>query len=517
MRKAIGVFFGTEYSAMAYIAPTGEPKIIKNVEGGNTTQSVVSWKRTEKGDIELLVGKVAKEQAVLNPEDTVKSIKRKIGTDYKKEIYGEEYTPEEISSRILMKLKADAEMYLGEEITDVVISVPAYFRALEREATKTAARLAGWDIEKVKIVNEPVAAALTFGLDKDLKEGKIFIFDLGGGTFDTTVFDVVPDIDGRIFNVVTTGGKRLLGGDDFDARIINYVAEEFKKENSDYGGGLRDDPGALQRLTTAAEEAKKELSSAKSTKINIPFIIPEKSLHVDMKLTREKFNELTEDLIEEIKELTEKTLVDAGAGIKKEEIDKVVMVGGCSRIPAVIDAVREVFPDKDVLLHDPDEAIAKGAAIFLTHPPVTDLLSHSLGVEAIVNGMSGKFVKIIKKNTMLPTKSSEAFATPEDNVTSVVVKVYEGENETAKDNFYWGELVVQDIPAAPKGQEKVDVTFEYSTEGLLAVTATVESTGKPTKTEIENPARISDKELPKMKARAEEEAKALMPEGDLEE
>lgn len=520
MVKTIGIDLGTTYSAMAFVDMDGTQKVINNKEGFPTTPSVVAWRKKDKG-LELIVGMVAKNQAVINSDNTVSSIKRMMGTDYKVKINDEEYTPEEISARVLMKLKRDAEETLGETITNAVISVPAYFRDGERKATKNAAIIAGWDKNAIEIKNEPDCAAMAYGLDRHIEKGKILIFDLGGGTFDVTVLNITEGI----FNVVTNGGERLLGGNDFDNRIVNYIVEEFKKENDI---DLRDNKEAMQRIAEQAEIAKNSLSSSTSVEINIPYIVPDRRLDIKKTLTREKFEQLTKDLVDKAKDVTKTTLKDAE--INDSEIDSIIMVGGCSRIPAVSNAVKEIFPGKKILLFDPDLAIAKGAAIFATilFEPKTEeekerrkkilnkvgpgeiVASHSLGVDAIVNGVIGTFSVIIPKDAHLPAEGSETYATSEEDQTSAHIVVYEGEKEKAIENNRIGELIVSDIPSAAKGVEKVDVIFRYAMDNTLQVMAKVVSTGKTVNVEVESSTRIPEKALMAMKSKAEKD-KALMP------
>jgi len=521
MVKAIGIDLGTTYSAMSYIDIDGTQKVINNKEGNSSTPSVVSWREKEDKSLELIVGSIAKNQAVVNPDNTVSSIKRMMGTDYKVKIRGEDYTPEEISARILMKLKKDAEESLGEEITNVVISVPAYFRDGERKATKNAAIIAGWRKDSIEIKNEPDCAAMAFGLDRHIEKGKVLIFDLGGGTFDVTVLNIA---DG-IFNVMTNGGERLLGGNDFDNRIVSYIVEEFNKDN---GIDLRDNKEAMQRISEQAEIAKNTLSGATSVEFSVPYVVPDRRLDIRKTLTVEKFNELTKDLVEKTKEITIKTLKDAG--IDDKEIDTVVMVGGCSRIPAVKDAVKEIFPGKKTLLFDPDLAITKGAAIYATIlfdakteeerekrrkilnlvGPGEIVASHSLGVDAIINGKPGMFSIMIEKDAHLPAESVETYGTSEDNQTNAHVVVYEGEKDIAAENNCIGELIVSDIPPAPKGTERVEVTFRYAMDNTLQVMAKIVSTGKTVNAEIESSTRIPEKALMAMKDKAEKD-RALMP------
>jgi molecular chaperone DnaK len=520
MVRTIGIDLGTTYSAMAYVDIDGTPKVINNKEGDTSTPSVVTWREKEDGNVELIVGTIAKNQAVINPDNTINSIKRMMGKDFKLSIRGEEYTPEEISARILMKLKKDAEDSLGEVVENVVISVPAYFRDGERKATRNAAIIAGWDSASIEIKNEPDCAAVAFGLDRHLEEGKILVFDLGGGTFDVTILKIVEGI----FNVVTNDGERLLGGNDFDNRIINYLVEEFKTDND---VDLREDKEAMQRIAEKAEIAKNALSSSTSTEIHIPFIVPDRRLDIKKTLTREKFNELTKDLVEKTVEIVQRTYKNAGVDI--DELDKIVMVGGCSRIPAVNSAIKELFPDKKILLFDPDLAIARGAAIYATilFEPKTEeekekrkkilnlmgpgeiVASHALGVDAIINGEPGMFSIIIEKDSHLPAAGEETYSTCEENQSTAHVMVYEGEKEKAADNHYLGELIVSEIPPAPKGTEKVEVTFRYAMDNTLQVFAKILSTGKVVEADIDSPTRISNKALMAMKDKADKD-RALM-------
>lgn len=521
MVKTLGIDLGTTYSAMAYVDIDGTPKVLNNKEGDSTTPSVVAWREREDKTLELIVGSIAKNQAVINPENTIKSIKRSMGIDCKVNIRGEEYTPEEVSARILMKLKKDAEESLGEEVKNVVISVPAYFRDGERKATKNAAIIAGWNSENIEIKNEPDCAAVAFGLDRHLEEGKILVFDLGGGTLDITILEVIEGI----FNVRTNDGVRKLGGNDFDKRIINYLVEEFRIDN---GIDITTNKESMQRIAEKAEIAKNALSSSTSTEINIPFIVPDKRLDLKKRLTREKFDELTRDLVEETKEKVQSTYVNADIDI--DEIDKIVMVGGGSRIPAVNEAIKELFPGKKILLFDPDLAIAKGAAIYATilFEPKTEeekekrkkilnlmgpgeiVASHALGVDAIINGEMGMFSIIIEKDAHLPEEGIETYSTSEDNQSTAHIMVYEGEKEKAKDNHYLGELIVSDIPPAPKGKEQIEITFRYAMDNTLQVSAKVLSTGNVVSADIESPTRISNKALMAMKIKAEKD-RTLMP------
>lgn len=506
MGKMVGIDLGTTNSAIAYMT-TIRPKIIENSEGQLTTPSIVSWQ--ENGDI--YVGELAKNQAILYPKTTVRSIKRYIGMkDKKEEIYGMEFTPEEISAIILKKLIKDAEASIGK-ITNVVISVPAYFRDGERKATKAAASIVGFKEDDIEIVNEPNAAAMSYALENpDINDVKILVFDLGGGTFDVTILDICD----RICNVVDNGGVRRLGGDDFDDRIINYLIEEFKKEHNI---DLNENTKAIQLLKTNAERAKIRLSNTTTTKIIIGHIIQD--LNIDKELTRDKFNELTKDIVEKTKDITKETL--SHAKIKSNEIDKIIMVGGSSRISAVQNAVKEIFPGKDIgkgiFLHEPDLAIAKGAAIYasIIFDPKTEeeiriknsilnivgpgevVSTHDLGVAAIINGNQGFFSRIIKKGTPLPTKNTETYRTSRDNQTSVNIDVYEGEKDIAEENQSWSKFNVADIPANPKGTEKIDVTFEYAADNTLRIIVKILSTGKITEKFINS--QISDNKLAIMK------------------
>ncbi len=521
MVKTLGIDLGTTYSAMAYVDIDGTPKVINNKEGDSTTPSVVAWREKEDKNLELIVGVIAKNQAVINPDNTVSSIKRMMGKDFKVKTSKDEYTPEEISARILMKLKSDAEETLGEEVKNVVISVPAYFRDGERKATKNAAIIAGWDSDCIEIKNEPDCAAVAFGLDRHLDSGKILVFDLGGGTLDVTILKIIEGI----FNVETNDGERCLGGNDFDKRIIDYLVEEFKEENS---VDLRDNKEAMQRIAEKAEIAKNALSSSMTTEINIPFIIPDRRLDIKKTLTREKFVELTKDLVEKTVEIVKRTYTNAKIDIEK--IDKIVMVGGGSRIPAINDAIKKLFPDKKILLFDPDLAIAKGAAIYATilFEPKTEeekekrkkilnlmgpgeiVASHALGVDAIINGEEGVFSIIIEKDAHLPAEGTEVYSTSEADQPNAHIMVYEGEKEKAKDNHYLGEIIVSDIPPGPKGDQKVGVTFRYAMDNTLQVSAQILSTGKIVDATIESPTRISNKALMAMKVKANKD-RAIMP------
>jgi molecular chaperone DnaK len=484
MGKIIGIDLGTTNSCIA-VMEGGEPVVIPNAEGNRTTPSVVAFTK----DGERLVGEVAKRQAVTNPDRTIISIKRHMGKDYKRTIDGKDYTPQEISAMILQKLKADAESYLGETVTDAVITVPAYFTDSQRQATKDAGRIAGLNVRR--IINEPTAAALAYGLDKLDGHQKIMVYDLGGGTFDVSILEVG---DG-VFEVLATRGNNHLGGDDFDQAIIDYVAEEFKKE---HGIDLREDKMALQRLKEAAEKAKKELSTTMTTNINLPFITATAAgpLHLNMDLTRAKFNELTEHLVEKTIEPVRLALEDAG--LKASDIDKVLLVGGSTRIPAVQEAVKRITgknPQKDI---NPDECVAIGAAIQagVLSGEVRDLLlldvtPLSLGIETL----GGVTTKIIERNTTIPTRKSQIFTTAADNQTSVEIHVVQGERQFAKDNTTLGRFILDGIPPAPRGVPQIEVTFDIDANGIVNVSAKDLGTGKEQKITITSSTNLTEEEI----------------------
>jgi len=484
MGKIIGIDLGTTNSCVA-VMEGGEPIVITNAEGNRTTPSVVAF--TKNG--ERLVGEVAKRQAVTNPDRTIISIKRQMGKDYKRTIDGKDYTPQEISAMILQKLKADAESYLGETITDAVITVPAYFTDSQRQATKDAGRIAGLNVKR--IINEPTAAALAYGLDKADGHQKIMVYDLGGGTFDVSILEVG---DG-VFEVLATRGNNHLGGDDFDQAIIDYVAEEFKKE---HGIDLREDKMALQRLKEAAEKAKKELSTTMTTNINLPFITATAAgpVHLSMDLTRAKFNELTEHLVEKTIEPVRLALEDAG--LKANDIDKVLLVGGSTRIPAVQEAVKRITgknPQKDI---NPDECVAIGAAIQagVLSGEVRDLLlldvtPLSLGIETL----GGVTTRIIERNTTIPTRKSQIFSTAADNQTSVEIHVVQGERQFARDNTTLGRFILDGIPPAPRGVPQIEVTFDIDANGIVNVSAKDLGTGREQKITITSSTNLSEEEI----------------------
>ena len=497
MAKVIGIDLGTTNSCVA-VLEGGEPQIIANNEGMRTTPSVVAFTK----DGERIVGEPAKRQAVTNAERTVTSIKTHMGTDYKVDIDGKGYTPQEISAIILQKLKADAEGYLGQQVTEAVITVPAYFTDAQRQATKDAGRIAGLDVKR--IINEPTAAALAYGMDKLDEEKKILVFDLGGGTFDVSILEIG---DGT-FEVLATAGNNRLGGDDFDKVIIDYLADEFKKAE---GVDLRSDKMALQRLKEAAEKAKKELSSTMSTNINLPFITAtaEGPKHMNIDLSRAKFNELTADLVEKTMGPTKSALADAGLSVS--EIDEVLLVGGSTRIPAVQEAVKNFIgkePHKGI---NPDECVAAGAAIqagVLTGE-VNDLLlldvtPLSLGIETMGNVMT----KIIERNTTIPTKKSQVFSTAADNQTAVDIHVLQGERSMAYDNTTLGRFQLSEIPPAPRGIPQIEVTFDIDANGIVHVTAKDLGTGKEQKVTITSGTNLSEEEIEKKVKEAEMNAEA---------
>ena len=497
MAKVIGIDLGTTNSCVA-VLEGGEPQIIANNEGMRTTPSVVAFTK----DGERIVGEPAKRQAVTNAERTVTSIKTHMGTDYKVDIDGKGYTPQEISAIILQKLKSDAESYLGQTVTEAVITVPAYFTDAQRQATKDAGRIAGLDVKR--IINEPTAAALAYGMDKLDEEKKILVFDLGGGTFDVSILEIG---DGT-FEVLATAGNNRLGGDDFDKVIIDYLADEFKKAE---GVDLRSDKMALQRLKEAAEKAKKELSSTMSTNINLPFITAtaEGPKHMNIDLSRAKFNELTADLVEKTMGPTKSALADAGLSVS--EIDDVLLVGGSTRIPAVQEAVKNFIgkePHKGI---NPDECVAAGAAIqagVLTGE-VNDLLlldvtPLSLGIETMGNVMT----KIIERNTTIPTKKSQVFSTAADNQTAVDIHVLQGERSMSYDNTTLGRFQLSEIPPAPRGIPQIEVTFDIDANGIVHVTAKDLGTGKEQKVTITSGTNLSEEEIEKKVKEAEMNAEA---------
>lgn len=492
MGKVIGIDLGTTFSCVS-VMEGGEPVVIPNAEGARTTPSVVAFSKTG----ERMVGQVARRQAITNPERTVYSIKRQMGTNYKVNIDGKDYTPQEISAMILQKLKADAESYLGESITQAVITVPAYFNDSQRQATKDAGKIAG--LEVLRIINEPTAASLAYGLDKMETNQKILVYDLGGGTFDVSILELG---DG-VFEVKSTNGNTRLGGDDFDQRIMDYLAESFKKDN---GVDLRNDKMALQRLKEAAEKAKIELSSVTSTNINLPFITADASgpKHLDITLTRAKFDEITGDLVQSTIGPMKRALEDAGLPIEK--IDKIVLVGGSTRIPAVQDTVRRFTgkePSKGV---NPDECVAVGAAIqagVLTGEVkdilLLDVTPLSLGIETL----GGVMTKLIDRNTTIPTKKSQIFSTAADGQSTVEIHVLQGERPMARDNKTLGRFTLTGIPPAPRGIPQIEVTFDIDANGIVHVTAKDLGTGNEQKIAITASTNLRDDEIDKAVKEAE--------------
>ncbi|WP_053957576.1 molecular chaperone DnaK [Inediibacterium massiliense] len=492
MGKIIGIDLGTTNSCVS-VLEGGEPVVIPNAEGNRTTPSVVAFTKTG----ERLVGETAKRQAITNPDKTISSIKRHMGTDYKVNIDGKDYTPQDISAMILMKLKADAESYLGETVTEAVITVPAYFTDSQRQATKDAGKIAGLEVKR--IINEPTAASLSYGLDKENEHQKIMVFDLGGGTFDVSILELG---DG-VFEVLATHGDNHLGGDDFDDAVMNFLAESFQKE---HGVDLRKDKMSLQRLKEAAEKAKKELSSMQTANINLPFITAtaEGPLHLNMDLTRAKFNQLTEHLVKRSMEPVEKALRDSN--LTASQVDKVILVGGSTRIPAVQDAVKNLTgkePHKGV---NPDECVAIGAAIqagVLTGEVkdvlLLDVTPLSLGIETL----GGVFTRLIERNTTIPTRKSQVFSTAADNQTAVDIHVLQGERQMAADNITLGRFQLGGIMPAPRGIPQIEVTFDIDANGIVNVSAKDKGTGKEQKITLTASTNLSDEDIEKKVKEAE--------------
>lgn len=486
MGKIIGIDLGTTNSAVS-VMEGGQATIITNAEGDRTTPSVVAFTK----DGERLVGLTAKRQAIMNPDRTISSIKREMGTDYKVKVDGKEYSPEEISAMILQKLKADAEKYLGEKVTEAVITVPAYFTNEQRQATKDAGRIAGLEVKR--IINEPTAAALSYGMEKEDHDIKIMVFDLGGGTFDVSILEVA---DG-VVDVMATRGNNRLGGDDFDERLMHYIADEFKKEN---GIDLLKDPTAAQRLKDAAEKAKKELSSSMSTNINLPFITAINGVpsHLNLDVSRSKFEDLIADLVDETLEPVKLAMKDAG--VDSSEIDKVLLVGGSTRVPAVQEAVKKLIgkeAQKDI---NPDESVSLGAAIQggILSGEVKDLLlldvtPLSLGLETL----GGVSTVLIERNTTIPTKKSQVFTTAADGQTAVDIHVLQGERKMAADNTTLGRFQLSGIPTAPRGVPQIEVTFDIDANGIVNVSAKDLGTGKEQKITITASANLTEEEIEK--------------------
>lgn len=498
MGKVIGIDLGTTNSCVA-VMEGGEAVVIANSEGARTTPSVVGLNNAG----ERLVGQVAKRQAVTNPANTVASVKRHMGTDHKVTMGDSSYTPQEISAMVLQKLKADAEAYLGETVSQAVITVPAYFSDSQRQATKDAGKIAG--LEVLRIINEPTAAALAYGVDKDSQDQKVLVFDLGGGTFDVSLMEIG---DG-IFEVLATSGNNRLGGDDFDQKIIDWLIKEFKAQS---GIDLSQDKTAMQRLKEAAEKAKIELSGVMTSNINLPFITMDSNgqpQHLDLNLSRAKFDELTSDLVEKTMEPSRQALQDAG--ISASEIDKVILVGGSTRIPAVQDAVKKLTGKDPFKGINPDECVAIGAAIQggvlvgeVKDIVLLDVTPLSLGIETL----GGIMTKIVERNTTIPVSRSQVFSTAMDNQTSTDINVLQGEREMAKDNKALGRFTLMDIPPAPRGVPQIEVTFDIDANGIVNVSAKDKGTGKSNRITIQSNSGLSDEEIERMVKDAEANAEA---------
>lgn len=496
MAKTIGIDLGTTNSVVA-VMEGGKPTVIANAEGSRTTPSIVGFAKNG----ERLVGQLAKRQAILNPDNTIISIKRHMGEDYKKNIEGKDYTPQEISAMILRKLADDASAYLGEKVTSAVITVPAYFNDAQRQATKDAGKIAGLDV--LRIVNEPTAAALAYGMEKDKSE-KVLVFDLGGGTFDVSVLEIG---DG-VHEVLSTSGDTHLGGDDFDQKIIDWLCEEFKKTE---GIDLRNDKQAMQRLKEAAEKAKCELSSVVQTNINLPFITADATgpKHLDINLTRAKFEELSHDLLERCKTPVERAIKDAG--ISKSELNEVVLVGGSTRIPAVQQLVKDYTGKEPNQSVNPDEVVAVGAAIQagvlageVKDIVLLDVTPLTLGIETL----GGVMTPLVPRNTTIPVSKSQTFSTADDNQTAVDIHVLQGERPMAGDNKSLGMFRLDGIPPAMKGMPQIEVTFDIDANGIVNVTAKDKATNKEQKITITNSSNLSDNDIDRMVKEAEMNADA---------